>query len=57
VTYLTEGEQTSVEVINGWYIQPQGGGTVDLLGDLTLDRVLQALKRARESEWLSAVEL
>jgi hypothetical protein len=57
VTYLTEGEQTSVEVINGWHIQPQGGGTVDLLGDLTLDRVLQALKRARESEWLSAVEL
>jgi len=57
VTYLTEGDQTSVEVMNGWHIEAKGGGTVDLLGDLTLARVLDALERARTAELLSTVKL
>jgi hypothetical protein len=57
VTYLTEGEQSSVEVINGWHIESKGGGAIPLLGDLTLARVLDALERARQSELLSDVEL
>jgi len=57
VTYLTEGEQSSVEVMNGWHLGPKGGGTVALVGDLTLARVLHALERARQSEPHSDVEL
>lgn len=57
VTYLTQGDQTSVEVINGWHIEAKGGGSVDLLGDLTLYRVLDALERARIADLYETVRL
>ncbi len=57
VTYLTEGDQTSVEVINGWHIEAKGGGTVDLLGDLSVPRLLDALERARTADAHSSVPL
>ena len=57
VTYLTQGDQTGVEVMNGWHIEAKGGGSVDLLGDLTLYRVLDALERARIADLYETVRL
>lgn len=54
---VTQGDQTAVEVTSGWHMEAQGGGTVDLDGDLTLPRVLDALERARNAELRSRVEL
>lgn len=57
VTYLTDGDQCAVEVINGWHIGPQGGGSIELLGHLSVPSVLNALERARSADDGAAVPL
>jgi hypothetical protein len=39
------------------HIEAKGGGSVDLLGDLTLCRVLDALERARIADLYETVHL
>jgi hypothetical protein len=47
VTYLTEGDQHSLDLTNGHWLEIKGWGGVDVLGDVSLDELLHALERIR----------
>lgn len=49
VTYLTEGDQHSLDLINGHLLEIKGLGSVDVLGDISLDELLGAVDRIRAS--------
>lgn len=47
VTYLTEGDQHSIDLINGHSLQIKGCGTVDVLGQPTSDQLIRAIEEVR----------
>lgn len=47
VPYLTEGDQHSLDLINGHWLEIKGWGRVDVLGDVCLDELLYALEQVR----------
>lgn len=47
VTYLTEGDQHSLDLVNGHWLEIKGWGGVDVLGEVSLDEVLDALERVK----------
>jgi hypothetical protein len=50
VTYLTEGEQNSVEVLNGHGLSVQGSGRIEVLSRPKPDDLFEALERARDAD-------
>ncbi len=49
VTYLTEGEQHSIDLINGHAMEIKGCGTVDLINEVTLDQLIEKIEQIRAS--------
>jgi hypothetical protein len=47
VTYLTEGDQHSIDLINGHEMEIKGCGTVDVIGEVTLDQLLEKVEQTR----------
>lgn len=47
VTYLTAGDQHSIDLINGHSLQIKGCGTIDVLGQPTRDQLFRAIEEAR----------
>lgn len=47
VTYLTEGDQHSIDLISGHALQIKGCGTLDVLGQPTIDQLLRAIEELR----------
>lgn len=54
VSYLTEADQHSLDLLNGHLLEVKGLGSVDVLGDVSLDQLLTALEqvRANPEPWL-----
>ena len=50
VTYLTEGEQSSIDLINGHWLAVKGCGSVDVLDVAPVPVLLDALSRARDAD-------
>lgn len=49
VSYLTEADQHSLDLINGHSLDVKGLGTVDVLGEVSLDQLLTALEQVRDN--------
>lgn len=47
VSYLTEADQHSLDLINGHLLEVKGLGSVDVLGDVSLDQLLAVLEHVR----------
>lgn len=47
VAYLTEGDQHSLDLVNGHWLEIKGWGCVDVLGSVSLDEILDALEQVR----------
>ena len=47
VTYLTEGDQHSIDLINGHAMEIKGCGTVDVINKVTLDQLLEKIEQTR----------
>jgi hypothetical protein len=47
VSYLTDADQHSLDLINGHWLEIKGLGVVEVLGDASLDQLLDALERVR----------
>jgi hypothetical protein len=50
VTYLTEGDQHSIDLLNGHYVKVKGAGSIEVLGAVSLTQLLDALERARDAD-------
>lgn len=49
VTYLTQGDQTAIDFINGHHLTVEGGGEIEILERTSIPRFLAALERARDA--------
>ena len=47
VSYLTEADQHSLDLVNGHLLEVKGLGSVDVLGNVALDQLLTALEQVR----------
>lgn len=56
VTYLSGGDQNSLDAISGHQIEVKGGGFIEI-GNVSAQRVLDALARAREAEMHTEIRL
>ena len=56
VTYLTRGDQHSLEVLNGNHLTIKGNGTVEIGDTVTLSRLVAAVDRARSRDLNEVIE-
>ncbi len=57
VAYLTEGDQHSIDLTNGHYVEVKGGGHFDVLGRVPVRQVLDALEAARHADCGASVSI